>query len=194
MTAISQLSNKIKKLNEEIKQYAEDAFRETFAEIFQKNLELKSIFWKQYTPYFNDGDTCIFNRHEIGIILKSPYLERAWAGVSLDSDTECPEVNESELEDFRDECQSDGGDLQLIYTKPNVEKIPSSWNKDYIPDRLDRGGEPGPIETRLSDVISGLNQIEKDLYLYAFGDHVKVKVTRSRNGKVKIETEECSHD
>lgn len=31
---------------------------------FEKNPAIQSIVWTQYTPYFNDGDTCEFAVHE----------------------------------------------------------------------------------------------------------------------------------
>lgn len=31
-----------------------------FAEVFDRHPELTAIKWVQYTPYFNDGDECVF--------------------------------------------------------------------------------------------------------------------------------------
>jgi hypothetical protein len=56
---------------QQIKQELEDAmkaaqekcaalFKESCKEIFEKNPELESFGWVQYTPYFNDGDECLF--------------------------------------------------------------------------------------------------------------------------------------
>ena len=33
-------------------------------EFFETNPSIKAIVWTQYTPYFNDGDTCEFSVHE----------------------------------------------------------------------------------------------------------------------------------
>jgi hypothetical protein len=35
-----------------------------FQVIFDKYPQLESVEWTQYTPYFNDGDTCEFGVHE----------------------------------------------------------------------------------------------------------------------------------
>ena len=45
-----------KKLNEE----GENAIKELFKELFEKHPQLESVSWRQYTPYFNDGDPCYF--------------------------------------------------------------------------------------------------------------------------------------
>lgn len=39
------------------------AFKEIAEEIFEKYPNLNSFGWTQYTPYFNDGDTCVFGVH-----------------------------------------------------------------------------------------------------------------------------------
>lgn len=39
---------------------AQEAFKEFLKEFFDSNPEITVIKWSQYTPYFNDGDSCIF--------------------------------------------------------------------------------------------------------------------------------------
>jgi hypothetical protein len=39
---------------------AQDAFKEGAADLFAAHSRLESFGWRQYTPYFNDGDTCEF--------------------------------------------------------------------------------------------------------------------------------------
>ena len=45
--------------------------------LFENNLSVESISWVQYTPYFNDGETCYFsvNNHELLINGKGKYGE-----------------------------------------------------------------------------------------------------------------------
>lgn len=43
-----------------LKEQAQDVFNETAKEIFEKHPKLHAFGWTQYTPYFNDGDTCEF--------------------------------------------------------------------------------------------------------------------------------------
>lgn len=35
-------------------------FPALFAELFSKSKYIESIGWRQYTPYFNDGEECVF--------------------------------------------------------------------------------------------------------------------------------------
>jgi hypothetical protein len=32
-------------------------------DIFERHPKLQSVSWRQYTPYFNDGDECVFHTH-----------------------------------------------------------------------------------------------------------------------------------
>jgi hypothetical protein len=39
---------------------AKSVFGDITKDIFNDNPQLNSFSWNQYTPYFNDGDTCVF--------------------------------------------------------------------------------------------------------------------------------------
>lgn len=43
--------------------------KECVNEIFASNSSIESLGWSQYTPYFNDGDTCHFSVHTDNIII-----------------------------------------------------------------------------------------------------------------------------
>jgi hypothetical protein len=42
-------------------QQAGDAFKEFASDLFSDFPKLKSFGWTQYSPYFNDGDECVFS-------------------------------------------------------------------------------------------------------------------------------------
>lgn len=44
-----------------MKECAKEAFTDAAKAIFDDNPELMSFSWRQYTPYFNDGDECVFS-------------------------------------------------------------------------------------------------------------------------------------
>ncbi len=49
--------------NKFIEQAREEIGKE-FKRIFTENPRLKCISWTQYTPWFNDGDSCIFRKND----------------------------------------------------------------------------------------------------------------------------------
>lgn len=46
--------------NEKLRNTGEEALKEAFKEVFEKHPSIYSVSWRQYTPYFNDGDPCYF--------------------------------------------------------------------------------------------------------------------------------------
>jgi hypothetical protein len=65
MTTLQQkfdeLIEKQRALQKEFQTTAQALFKETTKEFFEQNPLVKAIVWTQYTPYFNDGDTCEFS-------------------------------------------------------------------------------------------------------------------------------------
>lgn len=60
---LQQTKAEIKRLQEQARQLSQNLFTEGSKQIFQDFPELVSVSWQQYTPYFNDGDTCTFSAH-----------------------------------------------------------------------------------------------------------------------------------
>lgn len=46
---------------EEANAVVKDAFSAAAKELFEKHPEMETFSWNQYTPYFNDGDSCEFS-------------------------------------------------------------------------------------------------------------------------------------
>lgn len=42
---------------------SQEAFRELAQQVFSKYQDVASFSWVQYTPYWNDGDPCVFSVH-----------------------------------------------------------------------------------------------------------------------------------
>ena len=80
MTNLEQLSAAKKKIAEAQKTVTETcrkAFEEGVAPIFEKHPNLEAFGWTQYTPYFNDGDECVFSA-------RTDYLTIAMTGDDFD--------------------------------------------------------------------------------------------------------------
>ena len=61
LTEIRKKQAEIKELQKELQKKSADIFLSSFKRLFEENPKLKSFGWTQYTPYFNDGDTCTFS-------------------------------------------------------------------------------------------------------------------------------------
>lgn len=64
MSALDKLSEAAAKIQEVKRQATETAvaiLKPALKEFLAENPEIKTIAWSQYTPYFNDGEECIFS-------------------------------------------------------------------------------------------------------------------------------------
>lgn len=60
LSKLQEKNSQILKLKKEIKEISSGLFDQFRDYIFNKYSELESFGWVQFTPYFNDGDTCVF--------------------------------------------------------------------------------------------------------------------------------------
>lgn len=63
MTTIQELKALQTELKNKMKTEGASAIATAINEVFEKHPEIKAIGWQQYTPYFNDGDACVFGMH-----------------------------------------------------------------------------------------------------------------------------------
>lgn len=57
----NQLIEAQQELKKKFQTEAQDMFKEVTKEFFEKNPAITAVVWTQYTPYFNDGDPCVFS-------------------------------------------------------------------------------------------------------------------------------------
>ena len=75
LEALKEKQKEIAKLKAEAQQMASDAFDSFCKEIFEKHPKIESFGWSQYTPYFNDGDTCTFSANVDYISINGEYVD-----------------------------------------------------------------------------------------------------------------------
>lgn len=141
---------------------------EQLKSIFDADPDLAVINWRQYTPYFNDGDLCIFGLHGMEIAwFKDNVLPEERAALNLQSIDEDAEafIVANDLWDSDQKFPT----LEEHPTYGLPEKCRLSFNAAL--------GIFGFLDNNL--------EVAQDL----FGDHVEVFATRTG-----IEVEEYSHD
>lgn len=143
-----QIQEKMAAMKEELKTLGEKLFKEGAQDIFDAYPQLESFSWIQYTPFFNDGDECIFSVHsDWGLYLK-------FAG-QTDEDTE---------------AEQDGGETFNSYSAKYADEsveLPSYY-ADIPRWKFAVGGVVG-------DLIGG---VDNDTMKALFGDHVRVTINR----------------
>lgn len=63
------------KAMQQLQAESEAALREVFKDFFAKFPMVTAIRWTQYTPYFNDGEACVFSVHEPSLRIDADFLE-----------------------------------------------------------------------------------------------------------------------
>lgn len=148
--------------------------------IFQHYPFLGSVHWTQYTPYFNDGEPCVFSAH-------------FYPGINSLKDIEDgteSKWSEEHGEDFASKCDEKryvGYDSSTRTSKyePNDAHDPAYTACENEITALFKGLQGESTGPRNWDVPSTFDMA----LLQAFGDHARVVITRSG-----IEVDTCDHD
>jgi hypothetical protein len=61
---LTEFSKEFEEVKAEFTGRARKMFTASLKDLFENNPDLGMIEWEQYTPYFNDGDTCEFGVHQ----------------------------------------------------------------------------------------------------------------------------------
>ena len=139
------LQKQIFSLQEQMREKSKDLMKAAFASFFEKYSDaVENIFWNQYTPYFNDGESCEFSVYDVFITLKS----------------------DAEDEDFDD----DGGG-SLIYDNYDLERLKKkiaeieAWKKDPRGEAIKYREDyiKNTIEILLMTTIIGIKLKSKEL-------------------------------
>lgn len=172
---IRSLNAKVNKLKEEIHKESQKAFKQMVKDIFKKYQNLQSFAWHQYTPYFNDGDTCTF----------SAYIDYIYLNGSDES--ECLYDVQEFMNQVKDKKKSiaklekeiKSGDKWLVErNRQRIEEI-NNTNIEEVTIKYNT----------MKDIFNCLSLVGEDVLQSMFGDHVSVIV--SRDG---ITTEEYEHE
>ena len=178
INSLENLTEEYKILKKNFQKKAENAFIMAIKEIFQEG-QLEGIAWTQYTPYFNDGDTCEFNLGEIYFV-KSGINEHGFPA----------EIYSYENED--DEGYKKYVIIPLskpssyYYEKadkdPYCKKVVDAW--ESISDKN--------FVVTLNKIASFMSKND-DLMEGIYGDHASITIYKNKDGKIETKVEEYEH-
>ena len=77
-------NSEIYDLKNDVFDLSKDVFDDWCKTVFEKYPKVESFGWNQYTPYFNDGDTCTFSANTDYISINGEYADDAeWMGETI---------------------------------------------------------------------------------------------------------------
>ena len=159
-------------------------FPSMFTELFAQAPKLKSVSWNQYTPYFNDGDSCEFSAHTNDLYINGS--NSSYDDDDEDGDEDAISVNPCIYITLRNE-----EDVRI--NKEMCAKTGRSWyanagiGKDGLAPNPKYDADADRVSSEISEVLSS---IPDDFLLELFGDHSKVTIFA--NGT--IEVDDYDHD
>ena len=132
---------------------AQELFKETTKEFFDGNPAITAVVWTQYTPYFNDGDTCTFSVNE-------PTF------------TNAPDPENVRWGEY-------DGDEEGVFAVENPRWVLEGDSKYYDDERA-AVAAAGGIDVDSCEAFSRMIQSSamEDVMMAMFDDHVKVIATR----------------
>lgn len=86
MNKIQAISQRMADLRKEMSEMGQESIFDLFKDFFAKHPEITGIQWSQYTPYFNDGEPCVFSVGSDYSITRN--LEGEWSEYGEDGDPE----------------------------------------------------------------------------------------------------------
>lgn len=157
-----------------------DGFRNFFA----KYPMVEKVSWTQYTPYFNDGDACVFGVNEPQVRVRlSPELSDAYRG-RLSTFLYREDDEEVDEEEPGMPGHGEGAVVTFGGVKPwGIEKLPPE-------ERAEVEALLAPYTDLFRDLGAFVGGHLEEAYLEVFGDHVRVEVHKN----LVVTTEEYSHD
>lgn len=93
--------DKVKAAREELNVVAKKQFKEFSTQLFDIHPNLELFGWTQYTPYFNDGDECIFGVNDCFVVMKNQ-LEEYQNGDHWDFASTYNETDKERIAAFKD--------------------------------------------------------------------------------------------
>ena len=96
------IKNEMEELRFKAKEKVENAFQEGARELFDEHSNLESFSWSQYTPYFNDGDPCVFEaNYEDSLNINEIHIRDVDCGWLLNQDGSFPKKGNASYKSFK---------------------------------------------------------------------------------------------
>lgn len=153
MSKLADLISQQAEMKRQFQAQAQELFKGMTKEFFDKNPGITAVTWVQYTPYFNDGEPCVFSVGD----------------VSFTNASDPEDINYGEYE----------GEEEGAWAATNLTHVMNSdreWYRETREAILAAGGVDVESCDELSNAI--MSSEMEDVMLAMFGDHARIIATR----------------
>jgi hypothetical protein len=122
----------IKKLKEEMLEASNKIFTEMTKVIFEEHPKVKSFGWNQYTPYFNDGETCAFFANTDYIYINGMSVDESeWINENIITSYGTWNREEKVYED-RTEVPNLNYDSELVRANDEIKEFLCNFDEEFF--------------------------------------------------------------
>jgi hypothetical protein len=122
----------IKKMKKEMIEASNKIFTELTKSIFEEHPKVKSFGWNQYTPYFNDGDTCTFSANTDYIRINEEYVDDSnWVNETIITNYGTWN-REKKVYEGRTEVPNLNYDVELSKASDDITEFLSNFDDEFF--------------------------------------------------------------
>ncbi len=145
---MEQIINQLNAIKERMQNEGQEAFESYFKKFLEENEQIHGITFTAYTPYFNDGETCVYRLGEVRFKLTHQAL----------LDLNYPRPNDK-------------------YAKPEQLEDMEDWEYCGTVEYYDIKDISSELSAKMKKVSEDVESAEELIEL-VFGDHVELFITR----------------
>ena len=214
LAAAKELQELLEQQRKKLQVQAEVVLKEITKAFFDKYPQAECLVWTQYTPYFNDGEECIFRVGDVLSVLKVDVVDEDIDEIINDEGSHVPNTEDFFLTEFmvkseelfvKDRTQ---WLVEVNKYRASLDLHPLSLNSYYV-SMMESGHYKEVYENNLKYLkafgndLNSLKKYSEDVgcvstLIYSipeeilknlFGDHVMIKIFKDR-----VEVDEYMHD
>jgi hypothetical protein len=124
-------NSEIRDLKNDVFNLSKDVFDDWCKTVFDKYPKVESFGWNQYTPYFMDGETCVFSANTDYISINGDYVDDSeWMGKTVV--TNWGTYNrETKVYDGKVEIPNEKHDSELESASEDIRKFLQTFDDDF---------------------------------------------------------------
>lgn len=190
---LADFNKEYKRVRAEFVKKLEPQFAEVFKGFFDENPNVGGVQWTQYTPYFNDGEECVFSVNDMYLFPIDTDVDDL---SDYDANVLFPSFDDVQSYKTVLETGKAPGKYRSYYTDEGFLKQYKVTREQHI---LNEAADAGLNEENIGTFFKTLTDWEKlqttlrciddDIYKDIFGDHSKIVVTRAG-----IKVDQIDHD
>ena len=169
--------------NNSVKNVVKNKFLLSIKNVF-RNKNVSRISWSQYTPYFNDGEECVFTVSDISLIVNKEFKEHVESVLNSHLEKMKPDKNFSYFwfsEESDNLFSMDTCSIEYFKQIKNYNELLKDPDFEIVYDLME-----------INEIIK--TDFIKDVLKSTLGDHSSIVVNKKGEDEIEVNVDFCEHD